>query len=132
LKVLVDTCVWSRALRWKGGEDDEVRLALRDLILDGLAEIIGPVRQELLSGIRHAEQFATLRNRLRAFVDLPLERNDYERAAEVYNLCRSQGIQGSNTDFLLCAVAERRDLPLFTTDADFVRFAEILPFRLFS
>ena len=39
-------------------------------------------------------------------------------------------MQGSNTDFLLCAVAERRGLPILTTDRDFVRFAEVLPIEL--
>jgi predicted nucleic acid-binding protein len=28
-------------------------------------------------------------------------------------------VQGSNTDFLICAVAERRGLPIFSADAEF-------------
>jgi predicted nucleic acid-binding protein len=39
-------------------------------------------------------------------------------------------VQGSNTDFLICAAAERRNLPILTTDADFRRFAAILPITL--
>jgi predicted nucleic acid-binding protein len=36
----------------------------------------------------------------------------------------------SNTDFLICAVAERRAFPILTTDADFTRFATVLPIVL--
>ena len=40
------------------------------------------------------------------------------------------GVQGSNVDFLICSFAQRRSLPIFTTDADFRRFAKILPIAL--
>ena len=69
-------------------------------------------------------------NNLRAFVDEALEGADFERAAEHFNTCRTRGVQGSNTDFLICAAAERRGLPILTTDDDFVRFARILPIEL--
>ena len=55
---------------------------------------------------------------------------DFEEAAHVFNRCRSKGIQGSNTDFLMCAVASRRDLSIFTTDDDFRTFRRILPLKL--
>ncbi|MES1245213.1 MAG: type II toxin-antitoxin system VapB family antitoxin [Acidobacteriota bacterium] len=53
-----------------------------------------------------------------------------ERAAELFNLCRRQGVQGSNTDFLLCAVAERHGLPILTTDGDFEIFSRHVPVSL--
>jgi predicted nucleic acid-binding protein len=43
---------------------------------------------------------------------------------------RSKGIQGSNTDFLICAAAVRRDMAIFTIDKDFLRFAKCLPIVL--
>ena len=92
--------------------------------------LIGPVRQELLSGIRRADSFEQVRDHLRPFADEPLETADFERAAEHFNTCRARGVQGSNTDFLICAVAERRNLSIFTTDADFTRFAAVLPIAL--
>ena len=49
MKVLVDTSVWSLALRRK--EQCEIAEKLADLILSSLVVMIGPVRQELLSGI---------------------------------------------------------------------------------
>ncbi|MEO7189538.1 MAG: PIN domain-containing protein [Vicinamibacterales bacterium] len=103
---------------------------LRRLIAHGRVAIVGPVRQEVLSGIREQAAFLRLRDQLRAFDDELLEPADYERAAEHFNTCRAAGVQGSNTDFLLCAIAERRSLPLLTTDQDFIRYARLLPLKL--
>jgi len=131
MKVLVDTSVWSLALRRREVDDrSEIVREFRELIAEGSVVLIGPIRQELLSGIRIRRQFESLRNHLRAFPDLLLEMIDFERAAEHYTACRKRGIQGSNTDFLICAVSERLDLSIFTTDEDFDHFAEHLPIRL--
>jgi predicted nucleic acid-binding protein len=129
MKVLVDTSVWSLALR-RRAPAHEAADELARLIVQGRAALIGPIRQELLSGVRDAAGFARLRDHLRAFSDEPVERTDYERAAQHFNTCRTAGIQGSNTDFLLCAVAERHAMPILTTDADFSRYAAVLPIRL--
>ena len=130
MKVLVDTSVWSLALRRKARLHAPPVQELRALVEQGRVAMIGPIRQELLSGIRTGDSFARLRDHLRPFADEPLETADFERAAEHFNVCRSRGIQGSNTDFLICAVAERRKLPILTTDGDFIRFAKILPITL--
>lgn len=130
MRVLVDTSVWSLALRRGASLDRPEVEELRSLIDEGRVAIIGPIRQELLSGIRSAESFERLRGQLAAFPDEHLTTADYERAAEHFNLCRGRGIQGSNTDFLICAAAERRNLPILTTDADFGRFAHILPIAI--
>jgi predicted nucleic acid-binding protein len=129
MKVLVDTSAWSLALRRRAPAHpavDELRL----LVAHGRAAIIGPVRQELLSGVRDRATFERLRDHLRAFPDEPITSADYERAADCFNLCRAKGIQGTNTDFLLCAVAERHRFPILTTDDDFVTFGRALPLRL--
>jgi len=55
---------------------------------------------------------------------------DYELAAENFNACKQRGIQGSNTDFLICAVAMRCNQAILTLDQDFEHFADILPIRL--
>ncbi len=94
------------------------------------AHLLGVIRQELLSGIRDAAQFEELRARLRAFPDLEVTTADHERAAELFNFCRGGGLQGSNTDFLICAVAERHAMPILTTDDDFALFARHLPIEL--
>jgi predicted nucleic acid-binding protein len=130
MKVLVDSSVWSLALRRRKPSANPAVEELRSLIDEGRVAMIGVIRQELLSGIRTLEAFDRLRDNLRPFSDEQLETADFERAAEHFNTCRANGIQGSNTDFLICAVAERRNLPILTTDADFTRFAQVLPIAL--
>lgn len=130
MKVLVDTSVWSLALRRARPSQTPVVQELRALIEEGRVAIIGPIRQELLSGLRDVATFERLRDHLRHFEDEGLETADYERAAEHFTACRAAGVQGSNTDFLICAAAERRSLPIFTTDRDFARFASIVPISL--
>lgn len=130
MKVLVDTSVWSLALRRQKRREDPAVQELRSLVDEGRVAMIGPIRQELLSGVRTFDAFHRLRDHLQPFQDESLETADFERAAEHFNTCRARGVQGSNTDFLICAVAERRNLPILTTDSDFTRFARILPIAL--
>ncbi len=132
MKVVVDTSVWSLALR-RNNLDNAVRVVnqLRELIADGKVVLVGAVRQEVLSGIRNLEQFTRLRDYLRAFPDLQLFSEDYELAAQDYNTCRQHGIQGANTDFLLCAIAHNRNYSILTTDKDFDSFLKYIPIILF-
>ena len=130
MKVLVDTSVWSLALRRSQTVDGPVVAELIELIREVRSQLIGPVRQELLSGVKSRTQFLKLRDHLRAFPDLEVTTRDYESAAEFFNLCRGKGIQGSNTDFLICAIAARHKIPIFTTDGDFTLFQPHLPITL--
>lgn len=95
------------ALRPREGSKPAHVKELESLIADNRVQMIGPIRQELLSGILNEAQFKTLETHLRAFPDVPLTADDYVTAARFFNLCRAKGIQGSNTDFLICAVAAR-------------------------
>jgi predicted nucleic acid-binding protein len=131
---LVDTTIWSLALR-RNHEDlsafeRESVAELRELIKEGRARIIGFVRQELLSGIRSASKFETIRTALRVFNDEPTETLDYEAAAKANNDCRAKGVSVTAVDILICAVAMSRDWAVFTTDPDFTRYAKVLPLRL--
>ena len=125
MRVLVDTSVWSLALRRK--EQSEIAGILTKLIKESLVVMIGPVRQELLSGISDRAVFDSLKSHLRFFEDLPITTKDYETAAEYFNTCRKNGVQGSHTDFLICAVACNNDLLVFTTDQDFQHYSKHLP-----
>jgi predicted nucleic acid-binding protein len=132
MKVLVDTSVWSKALRRDDGHSQPIRKQLGELISGFRAQIIGPIRQELLSGIRDDAQFDDLASHLAAFPDVPIEADDYVTAARFFNLCRKKGIHGSNTDFLICAVAVRSRFSVFTSDKDFSEFAKVLPIALYE
>jgi predicted nucleic acid-binding protein len=105
---------------------------LADLVGYGRAQLIGPVRQELLSGIREQAQFVRLRDALRLYEETMLVTDDFEEAARMSNECRRRGITGSPVDFLLCAVAERHKWQIFTSDRDFEHYRRILGLRLFS
>lgn len=130
MRVLVDTSVWSLALRRARPAATPIVQELTELVLEGRVVVIGPIRQEILSGLKGIDQFELLRDHLRPFPDLDLATADFEEAAHFFNVCRTRGIQGSNTDFLICAVASRRDLAIFTTDNDFPAFARLLPLKL--
>jgi hypothetical protein len=134
MTVLTDTSVWSLALRRHRRDlsagQEIVRRELADLIRGGMVRLIGPVRQELLSGIRSEDQFERLRHQLSYFDDVPLVTEDFEEAARASNRCRAAGVTGSNTDFLICAVAMRHEWPIFTTDRDFTVYAKHLPIAL--
>ena len=134
--VLVDTPIWSLSLRRKPTDlnhREEVLVgALRDLIQQGRAQIAGPIRQELLTGIREQEKFRKLKNTLHAFPDPVLDASDYEEAAHMSNRCRAQGISGSAVDFLICAVAHRRGWQIFTLDMDFQNYGNAVPVNLFA
>jgi len=102
----------------------KVRLSSQRCLLYGISctnreanriALIGPIRQELLSDIRHTAQFVKVRDKLRYFPDTVLTETDYELAAKNYNACKQEGIQGS-TDFLICAVAMRYKLDIITLD----------------
>jgi predicted nucleic acid-binding protein len=133
MKVLVDTPAWSLVLRRKTRPENASTVSeLASLIEDGRVAIIGPIRQELLSGIRERAHFEQLRQQLRAFSDTEITKDDYEEAAAFCNRCRSKGIQGSNTDFLICAIAVRHEFSIFTMDADFTYFAALLPIVIYE
>ena len=96
------------------------------------ALIIGPIRQEILSGISNSSQYALLKKQLKAFDDLPITREDYETAAEFHNICRQNGVQGSHIDYLICAVAYRHRISIFTTGRDFLMFSKHLEIELYK
>src|SRR5512138_3689112 len=127
MRVLVDTCVWSQFLRRNRPVNDPVAREAARLIRADAVELLGPIRQELLSGARPQERFAQLKEYLRFYPNLPLDEKDDENAAHYYNLCRRQGVQGTATDLLICAVAVRHGLRIFTTDTDFDLYARHLP-----
>jgi len=134
MNVLVDTSVWSLALRRKGeslrGSEKALVAELAELIREGRVRVIGLVRQELLSGIRTAEQYEKLRNYLRAFPDELIETTDYEEAAAAGNRCRAKGVGVSVVDILLCGVAMKRNWSIFTTDPDFSNYSKVIPFAI--
>lgn len=132
MKVLVDTSIWSYAFR-SNNENFQMEINhLISLIQDQRAILIGPIKQEILSGYSDVLKFSKIKEKLSYFENTEIEDSDYELAAEFSNKCRKKGIQGSHIDFLICAVANRVDVPIFTTDKDFTNYQTVIPIKLYD
>ncbi len=136
MRILIDTPVWSLALRRKTADLIESELRATQLLFqivdEGRAQLLGSVRQELLSGLKEPAQFRRLRDYLRDFPDTILAIDDYEEAARASNECRKAGIASTPVDMLICAVGLHHDWQIFSTDRDFTRYAAVVPIQLFS
>ena len=132
MRMLVDTSVWSLAFRKKeiNNEDQKIIAKLSKAIRELNIEIIGPIRQEILCGIKNTELFEELKVKLGVFKDLQINTQDYELAAESFNKCRSNGIQGSHIDFLICAVSVSNKLKIFTLAKDFENYKKYIPIKI--
>lgn len=134
MNVLVDTSVWSRALRRKRPDLTEPeRLAVADLaelMGDGRARIVGPIRQELLSGVETLSQYEEPREALQPFPDEVIDTSDYEAAARRGSDCRAKGLAVTSIDILICTIALRPAWSVFTTDPDFTHYSKVLPLKL--
>jgi predicted nucleic acid-binding protein len=131
---LVDTPVWSLALRRKPENLNSTQTRLTKLLAqfvrENQAQLLGVVRQELLSGLREESEFRRLRDYLRDFPDVSVATEDYEEAAHSNNRCRAAGIATTTVDMLICAIAIRHSWEILSTDQDFVRYATVLKIRL--
>ena len=130
MKVVVDTCVWSRFLRRYRPASDPVAQEVARLVRRDAVQMLGPIRQELLSGAQPDERFEQLKEYLRFYPNVPLDEEDDETAASFYNRLRQRGLQGTGTDLMICAVAVRHGLKVFTTDTDFLLYAKHIPMKL--
>ena len=131
MKILVDTCIWSLVLRRKQ-PDERIRNELGKLVLGHRIAMIGPIRQEILTGIPSKSQFQALQSQLRAFEDVVLSRHHFEMAAELSNNCMGKGVQGPHTDFIICAVAKSEKMAIYTIDQDFAKYSKIIGLSLYK
>ena len=132
MKVLVDTCIWSHALRSRKPEYEVLVKSLETLIAEQRVLIIGAIRQEVLSGYSDHNKFETLKAKLNFFENTPTLDEDYITAARFYNECRQKGVQGSHIDLLICAVAVRLNVSILTSDKDFGFYQQYLPIKLYT
>jgi len=127
MKFVVDTSVWSAALRRRRTVQPEpvgARL-LRSLVEDNVPLVLpGIVMQELLSGVRGTRQFERLQAALSPFTTIYASQAHHVLAAQLCNTCRSSGVATTPTDVLIAATAILEDAVLLTSDQDFVRIAE--------
>ena len=131
MTLLVDTSVWSLALRRDGSMSaPEVRV-LHDALAGSDAVVTtGLVLQELLQGFSGPRAAAAIIERFAALPLIAPDRTDHVAAAEVRNVCRRAGVQLGTIDALLIQLCGRHELTLLSTDNDFVHAARHVPFEL--
>lgn len=131
MNLLVDTSVWSLALR-RDVPGDAPQVALLTRALEGGDSVFttGLILQELLQGFAGPRARERILDHFSALPLLVPSRDDHVRAAEVRNDCRRRGLQLGTIDALLAALCLRHDLTMLTADADFVRLAELQPLRV--
>lgn len=134
MNVIIDTSIWSMALRVQKDTEETRRMRheLSELINEGRVVLLGVILQEILSGVKTVEDYNTLVEIFNAF-DIELSnRKYYEKAAEFFNKCRRKGIQGSHIDFYICAYASVNNCQIFTKDNDFVNYSKIIDLNLYK
>lgn len=132
MKVIVDTSIWSLALRRQGHIQNPDAETLKKIIKDGEdIYLIGIILQEILQGIRKAEDFARLKKYLNAFPLLEIKREPYIKAAELKNHLSKKGVQISTIDALIASATIANDCCLYTNDKDFDHIAKHSQLKLF-
>jgi len=131
MKLLVDTSIWSLALRRKPHIFNKEALILKNFIEQGEdIYLVGIILQEILQGIKNPKDFLQLKEYLEAFPLVELTRDDYIKAAELKNILIKKGRQISTIDALIAQTAISRDLYLFTADDDFSHIAKSTKLKL--
>lgn len=131
MRVLVDTSVWSLALR-RGGPTDHPTVRKLGAILERGEDvfILGIILQEVLQGFRSERTAERLNRRLEPFDLLPLERRHYAAAARLRRRCVSRGVTPSTIDSLIASAAIAHRCRLLTSDDDFEHIARVTRLRL--
>ena len=130
MKLLVDTSVWSLALR-RDAPDHPAVARLGDALTRGEHVFAtGLVLQELLQGFRGARTAAMIIERFASLPFIAPSRADHVEAARLRNTCRRRGVQVGTMDALLAWLCISRELVMLSTDRDFVGVARWTPLEL--
>ncbi len=133
MKILVDTSIWSLALRRPSGVVNEEAILLKTIIEQGEdIYLLGIILQEVLQGIRKSKDFLALKEYFKAFPLIDLTREDYVRAAELRNQLIGKRRQEGTIDVLIASAAISHRCHLFTADKHFTHIAEHSELKLFS
>jgi len=131
MRVIVDTSVWSLALRRKEYKETRETKILKKLLKDEEeVYLLGIILQKILQGIKSKRQFKLLENYFNLFPILTPEREDYIISAEMKNYCMQQGIQVGTIDILIAEMSLRYNCYLLTADKDFTHIAKCINLKL--
>lgn len=133
MTLLVDTSVWSLALRRDGSATEPEVQALKDALLGSdVVVTTGLVLQELLQGFSGPTAGEQIVERFAALPLLQPDREDHIAAAALRNTCRRACVQVGTVDALLAQLCIRHDLMLLTTDKDFALAAKHSALQVWS
>jgi len=131
LKFIIDTSVWSLALRKKGPSNHTSVKKLFQLLDEGEQIFItGTILQEILQAFKSEATVKKVANHLESVPLIVLDRDDYAKAASVHRRCASKGISVSTTDCQISQAAITNNCLLLSTDRDFEYIARHTPLKL--
>jgi predicted nucleic acid-binding protein len=110
MTLLVDTSVWSLALRRDGAVATPEVAALREAI-EGSDVVVttGLVLQELLQGFNGPKDRQAIMDRFGALPLIQPDREDHVAAAEMRNACRRSGVQMGTIDAMEFLLDKMKD-----------------------
>ena len=131
MRVLVDTSVWSLALR-RGGPADHPAIEKLSALLDSGDDLFltGVILQEILQAFRSEEVAAQVAASLEPFPLLAGDPPTVRSAARLFRRCRDKGLGASTIDCHIAASAIENGCQLLTTDRDFQRMVRVSPLQL--
>jgi hypothetical protein len=116
--VLVDTTVWIDFFAAKSTPE----VAELERLLNGGEDICtcGIILTEVLQGIREDEDYQRTLSRFNTFLFLPMNRQAFMRAAELYRSLRRRGVTiRKPVDCMIASIAIEHDIALLHSDRDF-------------
>lgn len=133
MTLLVDTSVWSLALRRDVEATEPAVVHLKDALLGSEVVVTtGLILQELLQGFAGAKARHQIIERFAALPLLQPDRQDHIDAAALRTACRQGGVQVGTIDALLAQLCIRHELTLLTTDQDFTHAARHCPLKVWG
>ncbi len=132
MTVLVDTSVWSLALRRDRPPNSPAFARLTKALESDLIVTTGLIVQELLQGFLPERTQTEIRSRFNAIPIVQPTRDDHIAAADLRNSCRRAGVQLGTIDALIAQLCIAHDLELLSTDRDFGHAAQHCSLRLWG
>ena len=107
--------------------------ALRKVFLEETVAICGITKAELMHGARREKDLLTISEALSDFEYIPLDESIWDEVGKLLYRLRKSGITVPFQDIVLCALALKYNLLLWTNDKHFALIKmEIENLRLFS
>lgn len=131
MSVLVDTSVWSLALR-RDGEASRPEVKALSACLGGESAVLttGLILQELLQGFHGPTHRREILSRFAALPLLSPDREAHVEAAALRNACRRRGVQVGTIDALIAQLCIQNGCSLLTADRDFQAIARFSALQL--